>query len=148
MQDKRPIRVLVGCGILLSAAVILGAVVSAVNLHNSALADNERELSNTALILAEHSDRAFQAVDLIHSSIQERMHSLGIDSREAFEKQMSGRDVHVMLKEKIGGLPQIAVACLTNIDGVLVNFTRSYPSMNLNVSDRDYIETHCDRIPS
>ena len=140
MHDKRPTRLLIGCAILLSAATILGAVVSAVSSHNNALADNERELSNTALILAEHSERTFQAVDLIHASIQERMNSLGIDSRQAFEQRMSGRDVHLMLKDKIGNLPQIAVACLTSVDGVLINFTRSYPSMNLDVSDRDYID--------
>lgn len=140
MQDKRPARLLVGCGILLSAAVILGAAASAINLHSRALADNERELSNTALILAEHSDRALQAVDLIHISIQERINALGIDSREAFERRMAQYDIHSMLKEKIGDLPQIAVACLTSVDGGLINFSRSYPSMNLDVSDRDYIE--------
>jgi len=139
MNGKRPIRFVIGCGTLLMAAIVGGAVLTAFQMHNRILTDNERELSNTALILAEHSDRALQTVELIHSSIQERIESLGIASRLDFAQRMSEEDMHLMLKHRINGLPQVAVACLTSVDGRLINFTRSWPSMNLDVADRDYI---------
>src|SRR6185295_3768107 len=97
MNDKRPIRFLIGCGTLLMIAIVGGAVLTAFQMHNRILTDNERELSNTALILAEHSDRALQTVELIHSSIQERIESLGIASRLDFAQRMSEEDMHLML---------------------------------------------------
>jgi hypothetical protein len=112
MNDKRPIRFIVGCGALLMTAIVGGAVLTAFQLHNRILADNERELSNTALILAEHSDRALQTVELIHSSIQERIQSLGIASRLDFAQRMSKEDMHLMLKLECapyGGQLQAAV---------------------------------------
>jgi diguanylate cyclase (GGDEF)-like protein/PAS domain S-box-containing protein len=140
MRGKRPIRYLIVCGALLTAAVVASAGVTAFKLHESTLADNERELNNTALILAEHSDRALQTVELIHSSIQDRIETLGVTSRQDFEHRMSEQDMHLMLKNKISGLAQVAVACLTSVDGRLINFSRSWPSMDLNVADRDYIK--------
>jgi diguanylate cyclase (GGDEF)-like protein len=140
MRERYPTRVLFGCGAILVAMVVVGAGLAAIKLRERTLADNERELSNTALILAEHSDRALQAVELLHAGIQERMEFLGIASRQDFERRMSEQDVHELLKLKINGLPQIAVACLTSFEGRLINFSRSWPSMNLDVSDRDYID--------
>ena len=125
MRGKRPIRYLIVCGALLTAAVVASAGVTAFKLHESTLADNERELNNTALILAEHSDRALQTVELIHSSIQERIETIGVASRQDFEHRMSEQDMHLMLKNKISGLAQVAVACLTSVDGRLINFSRS-----------------------
>src|SRR5215475_3092177 len=74
----RPVHWLIACGLLLAVAVIAG----------------------TAVILAEQTDRAFQAVDLMQSGLIERLYALGVKSSDDFERVMSGHDVHQMLKEK------------------------------------------------
>src|SRR5439155_18021894 len=128
----RAVHLLVFCGLVLAAAVIAGTSIIIFNLHNRALADRERELQNIALVLAEQTDRAIQAVDLIQTNLIERMHTLGIRSTEDFERQMSDHDAHVMLKEKINGLPQVESVALFNSDGNLINSSRFCPSRALN----------------
>src|SRR5712672_2667696 len=61
----RAVHLLVVCGLLLGAAVIAGSAGMLVDLRDRALAASERELTNTALVLAEQTDRAFQAVELM-----------------------------------------------------------------------------------
>lgn len=86
---NRPIRYLVICGVALITAIVVGTAIMVGNLRDRALFDGERELKNTALILAEQIDRTFQAVDLVQSGVIEKIQSLGID----FERGLYAPDV-------------------------------------------------------
>ena len=133
---NRPIRYLVICGAALITAIVVGTAIMAGNLRDRALLDSERELKNTALILAEQLDRTFQAVDLVQSSVIERIQSLGINSSEDFTRRMSGEDVQQMLKASTSGLVQIYAISLINADGRLINFSRFWPGPDISVADR------------
>jgi diguanylate cyclase (GGDEF)-like protein len=108
------------------------------NLRERALLESERELKNTALILAEQIDRTFQGIDLVQSSVLEKIQSQGIVSSEDYTRRMSGEDVHLMLKASTSGLVQIYAISLINADGRLLNFSRSWPGPQLSVADRDF----------
>src|SRR3954470_13317495 len=58
---------LVVCGLLLGAVVVGGTAWVLLDLRDRALVASERELANTALVLAEQTDRAIQAVELMES---------------------------------------------------------------------------------
>jgi diguanylate cyclase (GGDEF)-like protein len=138
--NSRPILLLVlGC-IVVAAAVTVTAVLVLSNLRDRAIADSERELQNTALILAAQTDRAFQAVDLVESSVIERMESLGIVSRGDFDRGLSTYDTHVVLKDKLTGLPHIDVVALVNSQGTLINYSRGWPVPRNDLSDRAYFD--------
>jgi hypothetical protein len=107
------------------------------NLYNRELVENERRLESLALVLAEQIDRSFQSIELIQTDVIERMQSLGIASAEDFERQMSGYDTHRRLKDKISALPHISAIVLTNPQGKLINFSRSWPIPSLKVFDQD-----------
>jgi hypothetical protein len=94
-----PLTLLVCCGLVLVSAIATGTGLMILHYRDRAMSSNERELKSTALILAEHSDRAFQALELVQKNVIERMQALGIASREDFERRMSGHDVHLMLKD-------------------------------------------------
>src|ERR1700730_13062756 len=114
IAGARPVLLLVlGC-VLLAVAVTVGTVLVLSNLRDRAIADSERELQNTALVLAAQTDRTFQAVELVEVSVIERMQSLGIGSSEDFNRRMSGYDTHVMLKDKLSSLPHIDAVSLVN----------------------------------
>ncbi len=108
------------------------------NLRDRALLESERELKNTALILAEQIDRTFQAIDLVQSSVLEKIQSLGIASSEDYTRRMSGEDVHQMLKASTSGLVQIYAISLINADGRLINFSRFWPGPEISVADREF----------
>jgi diguanylate cyclase (GGDEF)-like protein len=135
---NRPIRNLALCGGLLIAAIVVSTAIMVDNLRDRAVFDSERELKNTALILAEQIDRAFQAVDLVQSSVVEKIQSLGIASSEDYARQMSGRDVQLMLKASTSGLVQIYAITLIDADGRLLNFSRFWPGPELSVADRTF----------
>jgi diguanylate cyclase (GGDEF)-like protein len=135
---NRPIRYLILCGALLIAAIAVSIAIMVGNFRNRALVDSERELKNTALILAEQIDRSFQGLELVQRSVTEKIRSLGIASSEDYARQMSGEDVQRMLKASISGLVQVNAITLINADGTLLNYSRDGPIPAVNVADRDY----------
>ena len=136
----RPARLLLICGLLLAAAVTVGTGLILSNLRERALIGRESVLRNIALIVAEQTNRAFQAADLIQTHLIERMHSLGVASGEDFEREMSGRDVHLTLKDKIGSLPHIDALMVISARGKLINSSRTWPIPEVNASDQDYFK--------
>src|SRR5215469_12936522 len=104
ISRSRPITLLVVCGLLLIVALAAGTALVVASMRAHILADSERELSNTARILAEQSERTFAAVDAVEGSLIERMRSVGIAARDDL-RRMAGADVHVMLRDKLSGLP-------------------------------------------
>jgi diguanylate cyclase (GGDEF)-like protein len=137
---NRPIRYLILCGVALIAAIVVGTAIMASDLRDRALFDSERELKNTALILAEQIDRSFQAVDLVQSSVIEKIQALGITSSEDYARRMSGQDVHLMLKASTSGVVQAYAISLINSDGHLINFSRSWPVPEIDVADRIFFK--------
>ena len=105
--NSRPIILIIMSGIALIAAIAIGTAITIANLRDSALANGERELGNTALLLAKHADHEIEELDLVQTSLIEQIQSFGNISSEDFERKMSGVDVHLMLKNKISGLSHI-----------------------------------------
>ncbi len=136
----RAIHPLLLCGFLVAAAVAAGAGVMVANLHSRALADRERELGNIALVLAEQTDRTIQALELVQTGLLERMQALGTRSGEELEQQMSGHDMHLMLKDGIRDLPHVEGVAIFSAQGKLINFSRSWPVPSLTISDRDHFK--------
>jgi diguanylate cyclase (GGDEF)-like protein/PAS domain S-box-containing protein len=139
-SPARPIALLIACGITLIAAIAGGIATLVAELHHRALTDSGREMGNIALVLAAQVDRTFQALEVAQDSVIERMQTLGIASRDDFERRMSGEDVHLMLKHKISGLPHVARIGLVNADGKLINFSSHWPTPNVTFADRDFFK--------
>src|SRR5262245_211636 len=137
----RAMKLLIASGVTLIVATILTTAALVLNFRDRALSDAERELANTALILAEQSDRAFQSLELVQVSLIERMKALGINSHEDYRRLMSSHDVHLMLRDKISGLPHVDALALADADGNLVNFSRFWPIPEINGADREYFKS-------
>src|SRR5712691_6108265 len=60
-RRSRAVGLLVICGLSLAAVVAAATAVMVIDLRERSLAASERELKNTALVLAEQTDRAFHA---------------------------------------------------------------------------------------
>jgi hypothetical protein len=126
--------------LLLIAAIAAGTVLTVEHSKNRALADSQRELKNTALILSQQIDRSFQAIELVEKSVAVRVNSLGITSSQDFVRQMSGQDVDLMLKASISGLEQADYLQIISADGDIIGSTRALPAA-VNISDRAHFIT-------
>jgi diguanylate cyclase (GGDEF)-like protein len=140
IRRSRPVRWLIACGVLLVAAIAIGTAVTIGNFRERTLASSERELENTVLLLARHFDQQLEQLELVQESMSEQIRSAGIASRGDLEREMSGNDVHLMLRTKIAALPQVGHLSLMGSDGKLINTSRSWPVPLSNIADRPYFK--------
>jgi diguanylate cyclase (GGDEF)-like protein len=138
---SRPVVWLFACGVLLAVIIALGTAMMLSKLRDQALDDAKRELRNISLVLAEQVDRSFQAVGLVQASLLEGLDASAFASRDQFERVISARDVHLMLRDKISGLTYIDSIAVFDSRGNLVNFSRYWPIPGINIADYEHFAT-------
>ncbi|MEJ0018122.1 MAG: EAL domain-containing protein [Acetobacteraceae bacterium] len=129
---------LIACGVLLGSVLAVAAAWLSIELRSIVIADAERELTNLALILAEETDRGFQAAELVQGGLIEHMRRLGINTSDALGDRMASFEVHRNLGDRIDGLAQIDTIGLINAEGRIINRSRVWPVPDINVGDRDF----------
>jgi diguanylate cyclase (GGDEF)-like protein len=136
-----PLRLLYACTALL--IVVLLATNGAVILHlrKSELLEQETQLNNLSLILAEQADRTFQSADLVISSVAETVATEDVTDSASFNQKMAGHNTYLLLREKITGVPQLDAVLLFSRDGEMINSSRSWPTPGIHIADRDYFQT-------
>jgi len=135
-----PIRWLILGGAFLIAAITIGTTIIAGNFRERALNSSERELENTVLLLARHFDQQLEDFEVIQKDLIAYMRSSGIASREDYKRRMSGQDIHLMLKAKLGALSYVGGVNIFDADGVLINASASWPVPEVRVADRSYFK--------
>ena len=133
-----PIRWLILGGALLIAAIMVGTTIMAGNFRERALNSSERELENTVLLLARHFDQQLEDFGFIQKDLIAYMRSSGIASSESFRRQMSGRDIHLMLKSKMSALAYVGGVNIFDADGELINASAVWPVPPVSAADRPY----------
>ncbi len=136
-----PVLWLVLCGGFLIAAIIIGTVLMVGEFRESALRNSERELENTVLLLTRHFDQQFEDCEIIANDLISKMRFSEIASPEAFKRQMSGPDAHLMLKSKTSALSYIGDVNIFDADGKLVNSSGDGPLPTANIAERAYFKT-------
>jgi diguanylate cyclase (GGDEF)-like protein/PAS domain S-box-containing protein len=136
-----PIRWLILGGVLLIAAIAIGATVMAGNFRERALRNSERELENTVLLLARHFDQQLEDFQVVQKDLIAYMRAGGISTVENYKRRMSGHDIHLMLKSKIEALSYVGGINVFDAEGNLINASGTWPLPPINVADRPYFKT-------
>ncbi|TPQ33610.1 diguanylate cyclase [Bradyrhizobium guangdongense] len=136
-----PIRWLVVGGVLLIAAIAIGATLMAQNFRDRALRNSARELENTALLLSQHFDQQLQDFAVIQKDFIDYVRASGVASAEDYRKRLSTRDIHQMLRSKIEALPYMGGVNVIDVDGNLINSSVAWPAPKVSVADRAYFRT-------
>jgi diguanylate cyclase (GGDEF)-like protein len=136
-----PIRWLILGGILLIAAIAIGATVMAGNFRERALRNSERELENTVLLLARHFDQQLADFEVVQKDLIAFMRAGGITTEESYRRRMSTQDIHLMLKSKIEALPYVGGINIFDADGALINASTAWPAPSVNAADRNFFKT-------
>jgi diguanylate cyclase (GGDEF)-like protein len=127
---------IVGVLVLLAIAAATASLI--VTQRAAALEESRRDTANFAQVLAEQTSRSMQAIDLslrqVSGQLTATMHGEG-DTRP---DTMGSMTVHDFLADELKDLPQVAALFVLAPDGRLANFTRAFPSPQVDVSDRDY----------
>jgi diguanylate cyclase (GGDEF)-like protein len=139
--DRRdPLNQLILVGIVLIAAIAIGTAFAIYSFRQRALANSERELENTVLLLARHFSRDLGNFETVQRDLIQRLQSTGVDTPEAFKDQMSGEQARSMLQALISGSSDVAGINVYDAAGELINSSRPGPIPALNISDRAYFK--------
>jgi diguanylate cyclase (GGDEF)-like protein len=141
-EPGKPLLLLLVSQIALALVIAATTALLVVNLRQQALIDAEREQGNLSLILANHAERAFEAVELVQTAIQERLQNNGVRTPEAFRQVMSDPAVQEELHRRGSTLPQLDAIVISDADGNLINSSRSGLALQpmINIADRDFFE--------
>jgi hypothetical protein len=118
-------------------AIIFGVAGLLIAARRSAdLAESEQAMTNLAQVLAEQTSRTIHSVDLTLREIVDR---LPIDeARPDSVTRWISRTTFDLLVDRRNGLPQADAFILVGADGHLLNSSRGFPAVSLDVSDRDF----------
>jgi hypothetical protein len=107
VRNLDPVRLIVASAILLSACAAIGTGLYLVDLRNRAIADQERSLANTALIVAKQIEHIFTTVESVQGDIIARAVDAGKAGQDSFERQLASFDNYVKLRDKAAGMPYV-----------------------------------------
>ncbi|MEI7613836.1 MAG: ATP-binding protein [Betaproteobacteria bacterium] len=145
LQGKQQISRTVGLfGALVIAAMIAGVVMSLLAMRDREIEDWRRQMDSMSLILAEHASQTVFSAYLILDSVAERVREARVTDQALFRAKMATLPIYDVLRERARGLPQIDVVSIVAANGDIINFSRSYPSPVINLSERDYFKAHLD----
>src|ERR1700730_15499064 len=129
------------CGGLLVAAIFAGTIMMVGEFRERALANSERELENTVLLLTRHFDQQFEDSDTIAADVISRLRVSGIATPESFRERIAGPDTHEILRSKAGVLSYLGDISIYDSNGQIINWSRPLPVPNLNIAGRSYFKT-------
>ena len=136
-----PIRWLVLGGILLIAAIAVGATLMAENFRERALRNAERELENTVQLLARHFDQQLADFEVVQKDLIDYINVNRILTAESFKQKLSTEAMHRMLTSKMNAQSYVGGVHLFDNEGRLINTSAAWPTPAVNVADRSYFKT-------
>jgi signal transduction histidine kinase len=145
LRASRPLRrlgphhYLLMIGALLIVIILSLAVGFLWHLRTTQIDTAEKDISNLGAVLAEQTAQTLHGVELVLDSVEERLK--GLDLRNPADAQM----VHLMLRERIGGVPQISRAVIVGADGNVLVSSRVYPAPPNYLGGYDYFKMHRDQ---
>jgi diguanylate cyclase (GGDEF)-like protein/PAS domain S-box-containing protein len=141
MPGRRdPVVWLIACGVLLVAGIVLGTMMMVGEFRERALANSERELENTVLLLTRHFDQQFADYQILNSDLISRLDDTEFESPEAFKERMFGVAAYERLKAQINALSYVDDVNIYDSDGELINTSSAWPPPAIDLSDRQYFQ--------
>ena len=129
------------CGGLLVAAIFVATIMMIGEFRERALANSERELENTVLLLTRHFDQQFEDSDTLAADVISQLRISGIAAPESFRERIAGPDAHEILRSKAGVLSYLGDISIYDSNGQIINWSRPLPVPNLNISEQAYFKT-------
>src|SRR5579872_76967 len=137
---REPALWLILSGGLLIAAIAIATTLAIGEFREQAPHNSERELENTALLLARHFEQQFEDCAIISNDLISKMSFSEIASPEEFKRRISGDEAHLLLKSKASPLSYIGDVNIFDAEGRLINSSGDGPLPAGNIGDRSYFK--------
>jgi signal transduction histidine kinase len=133
-------RILVlSAGAAFLAAALLAATAGIVwKMRADAFSDTARNVEKINLVLAEQTARMLQGIELVLGDLLREIALTDFSGHERFHSVMARQDIWHELRQRMSGVPQLDALILLDPQGNVISTTRSFPTPELSVADRDY----------
>ncbi len=140
-----PIRWLIIGGVVLVASIVVGTAMMVDVFRERAIGSAERELENTVLLLARHFDQQLSDFVTVQEEIAAQVQVAKIASPDVFRARMSTIDMHEVLRAKATGHSDIAGVNIFDSEGMQINSSENWPTLNINIADRAFFKAFKSR---
>ena len=125
-------------GLLFVAVTVIAASVSIWELRRDWIANQMEDTNNLAVALAAQTAGTFQAIDLVLREAQALAERAEIFDPDRLRQQMASEKTHQFLVHSLHTLPQADGIALVDNNGTIVASSRTWPTPEVDISDRDY----------
>jgi signal transduction histidine kinase len=137
-SQPRPLTLLVACGILLAAALLIVTGLVASYLRQQTLESSEAGLSRLDSVLVEAGNRSLLRVEAVLSDIASHIRLADAPRPDAITRDIGEAAVVAHLDHKIEATPQISSIALIGADGTVISHTGGWPAADVNIATSDY----------
>ena len=130
------------------ASVLMALLVTAATFFqleqtkDNLVLDAQDNLSTIAALLSSHARQTMGSADEILTHIVASFETDGDINPGNLREKIATREFHEKLKGLTLGTQYIDVATVMDLDGNVVNFSRTYPPPPIFLGDRDYFKAH------
>jgi PAS domain S-box-containing protein len=116
-------------------AIVLATAVVIIGQRSREIQHGRLETRSLAQMLLEQTEQTFEGVDLLLSSVQERL-----EAGYGRELALDSAPVHLLLSTRAGGAKQVLALFLADSSGNTVNSSRPSPMSGISVANREYFK--------
>lgn len=141
LQARPASRVALAVGSLLIAMVTLVALYAVWQLREQAMRAGQASVEDQAFALSAHAAQVMAGADFLLDSVArmatEDVESVGDDSVQLMHKRFANRETHELLRAWHQTSQAIETIALVGTDGMVIAYSRQFPSKALYVGDRE-----------
>jgi len=148
LNVSRNLKIIVAGSIFLAIVLIVNALFSIYILRKNSIQDRTDQLSNLTIVLAEHTSQIIFSANTALKSIHNLIELSKIEDEKSYQNFASKKSQFEFLLNQTQSNPILDVATFVASDGKVLNFSRSYPAPNIDLSNRDYfkyLSTHDEK---
>jgi signal transduction histidine kinase/DNA-binding NarL/FixJ family response regulator len=113
--------------------------------HRTTIREYQDRQVRLGIVLAEQTERALQAADLVVAATVEQIRAAGIETEDDLRREMASDEVHRELGQKLRNLPQLEALTVLDSHGRAVNTSRFGPSVGRDLSAGDVLRHYQGR---
>ncbi|WP_298234801.1 EAL domain-containing protein [uncultured Azohydromonas sp.] len=134
-------------GVLLAGAIVILLLTASAALmlwraRQESLETWRLYLANFSATAAEHAGQTLHTVDFVLRRVVDRLETGVSDSGQPLSLALGARATHAFLRERVAEVEVLDGVAIVALDGRPLNGSRSFPPVELDLTDRDYFQAH------
>jgi len=129
---------------LVAAAILCLTGWIAWDMRERAFRDTAGTIEKIDLVLAEQTTRMLESIDTVLTELIRDIEGRGFSESGALSETTTKLPFFHELRQRVSGIQQLDAIALIDRHGNVLNTTRTFPPINVDVSDRDYFRALAD----